>query len=170
MFIKISGLSEGVHNFSFDEKVSLINLEEPFFGNFTAFIELSKTHNQIVLKTDFSVIAHFDCDRCANNFESEIKGSYRMVYFFGSKPTDGENTDENLIFLHPDADRIEISNDLRDFALLSVPMKKLCREDCKGLCSHCGKDLNDGDCSCDKNNTDARWLPLQELKNKINNN
>jgi uncharacterized protein len=170
MFIKISGLSEGVHNFSFDEKVSLINLEDPFFGNFKAQIELSKTHNQIILNTRFSVKALFECDRCANNFEHEIDGSYKMVYFFGNKPSDGENKDENLIYLHPDADRIEIGNDLRDFALLSVPMKKLCREDCKGLCIRCGKDLNEGDCDCDKSNNDARWLPLQELKNKIINN
>ena len=170
MFIKIGGLSDGVHNFSFYEKVSLINLEDPFIGSFSAQIELSKTHNQIILVTDFSVNAHFDCDRCANNFETEIKGRYRMVYFFGSKPTDGENTDENLIYLHPDADRIEIGKDLRDFALLTVPMKKLCTDDCMGLCSHCGKDLNEGDCVCDKSNSDARWLPLQELKNKLNNN
>ena len=170
MFIKISGLSDGVHNFSFDEKVSLINLEEPFFGNFTAQIELSKTNNQMVMKTLFSVKAHFVCDRCAAEFEKEIEGTFRMVYFFGSKPTDGENKDENLVYLHHDADRIKIGDDLRDFALLTVPMKKLCREDCKGLCSHCGKDLNEGECDCDKSNTDARWLPLMELKNKINNN
>jgi len=170
MFIKISGLSDGVHSFNFDENISLINLVEPFFGNFTADIELSKTHNQMVMKTDFVVNAHFECDRCANDFETQIAGSYRMVYFLGSLPANGENKDENLIYLHPDADRIEIGNDLRDFALLTVPMKKLCREDCKGLCSRCGQDLNEGDCSCDKSNTDARWLPLIELKNKINNN
>jgi uncharacterized protein len=49
-------------------------------------------------------------------------------------------------------------------------MKKLCREDCKGLCNVCGKDLNDGDCNCDRSNADIRWLPLKELKNKLNNN
>jgi uncharacterized protein len=170
MFIKIGGLSDGVHNFNFDENVSEIKLEEPFFGNFLAKIEISKALNQIILKTAFSVNAHFECDRCANDFETKIEGTYRMVYFFGSKPTDDENKDENLIFLHPDADRIEIGKDLRDFALLTVPMKKLCREDCKGLCIVCGKDLNDGDCDCDRSNADIRWLPLKELKNKLNNN
>ena len=48
----------------------------------------------------------------------------------------------NVNYLSRDADNIDISNDVREFALLSVPMKKLCSEDCKGLCFKCGKDLN----------------------------
>ena len=168
MFIKISNLSDGVHNYVFNEDSSELKLEEPFFGNFQADVELSKSHHQIILNAVYFFNAHFECDRCSNDFVSALNGSYQMVYFFGSKPDD-EDID-NVTYLHPDADRIEIGKDLRDFALLSVPMKKLCRDDCKGLCFRCGKDLNEGDCSCDKNLTDARWLPLMELKNKLNNN
>ena len=168
MYIKISNLGDGVHNFSFDEVVSKINLEEPFFGNYLAEIELSKTVNQMILKADLVVNAHFDCDRCSNDFETELRGSFQLVYFLGNKP-DGDEKD-NLIYLPITADRIEIGKDLRDFAVLSIPMKKICREDCKGLCFNCGKDLNEGECNCDKTTTDSRWLPLMELKNKLNNN
>jgi uncharacterized protein len=168
MFIKISNLSDGVHNFNFDEPASELKLEVPFFGNFQADVELSKSHHQIILNADYSFNAHFECDRCSNDFETALKGRYQLVYFFGTKPVDEEI--DNVVYLHMDADRIEIGKDLRDFALLSVPMKKLCSEDCKGLCFKCGKDLNEGDCGCDKTETDIRWLPLMELKNKLNNN
>jgi uncharacterized protein len=168
MYINISNLSDGVHNFNFDEAVTQINLEEPFFGNFLVDIELSKSVNQIILSADFSVKAHFECDRCSNDYRTDLKGSFKIVYFLGNKPDDVEK--DNLIYLPITSDRIEIGKDLRDFALLSVPMKKICREDCKGLCFNCGKDLNEGDCNCDKSRLDVRWLPLMELKNKLNNN
>jgi uncharacterized protein len=168
MYIKISNLSDGVHNFSFDESVSKINLEEPFFGNFLADIELSKIVNQIIIKADLVVNAHFECDRCSNDFDTKLDGNFKIVYFLGNKP-DVEEKD-NLVYLPITADRIEIGKDLRDFAVLSIPMKKICREDCKGLCFNCGKDLNEGECNCDKMKTDDRWLPLMELKNKLNNN
>jgi uncharacterized protein len=168
MYIKISNLSDGVHNFNFDESVTKINLEEPFFGNFLADIELSKIVNQIIIKADLDVNAHFECDRCSNDFDTKLDGNFKIVYFLGNKPDGDEN--DNLVYLPITADRIEIGKDLRDFALLSIPMKKICREDCKGLCFICGKDLNEGECDCDKSKTDSRWLPLMELKNKLNNN
>lgn len=167
MYIKISNLSDGVHKFSFDESVKEINLEEPFSGNLRAEIELSKTNSQIILDAGFSVNAHFECDRCANDYNSELNGNFQTVYFLGSKP-EGEEKD-NLVYLPTTADRIEIGKDLRDFAVLSIPMKKICKEDCKGLCYNCGKDLNEGECGCERSKADSRWLPLIELKEKLNN-
>ena len=49
------------------------------------------------------------------------------------------------------------------FSLL--PTKVLCREDCKGLCPSCGKDLNEGECDCSKdNNIDPRLSALSDFK------
>ena len=106
MYIKISNLSDGVHCFNFDEAVSQINLEEPFVGNFLAEIELSKIVNQIIIKADLVVKAHFECDRCSNDFETELKGRFQIVYFLGNKP-DGDEKD-NLVYLPITADKIEI--------------------------------------------------------------
>jgi uncharacterized protein len=168
MYIKISNLSDGVHKYSFDESISQISLEEPFFGNFLLDIELGKTNNQIVLDAAFKVNAHFECDRCSNDYNTEVSGGYKVVYIAGNKP-DGVEKD-NLTYLPVGADRIEIGKDLRDFALLAIPMKKVCRDDCKGLCFMCGKDLNEGDCTCDRSGMDSKWQPLKELKDKLNNN
>ena len=81
-------------------------------------------------------------------------------------------TDEevDITYLPHDADKIDISKDVRDYLILSVPMKRLCKEDCKGLCYKCGKDLNEGKCDCTELEVDDRWKPLLELKNKINKN
>lgn len=53
---------------------------------------------------------------------------------------------------------------VREQALFSLPMKPLCREDCRGLCPECGKDLNAGDCACDKRTRDPRLEVLKNLK------
>ena len=168
MKIKISNLSEGVHNFNFDEAAKDLELNEPFFGNIIVEAELNKAHGQLVLTADLTAKVNYDCDRCNANFNSTLTNSYKMVYLIGMKPEESESV--NITYLPPDADKITLNDDVRDYALLAVPMKKLCREDCKGLCTKCGKNLNEGDCGCNHESIDDRWLPLMELKNKINNN
>ncbi len=168
MNIKISNLSDGIHNYKFDEDVNGLGLDEPFVKNLHVNVQLNKSHNQIILDAELSVDANLSCDRCNKNFNSVLTNSYRMVYLFNMEADDSQSI--NLTYLNLDSDKINIDNDVRDYALLSIPMKKLCKEDCKGLCPKCGKNLNEGSCNCLKSNIDDRWLPLQELKNKINNN
>ena len=86
----------------------------------------------------------------------------------GVEPVESES--DNIVYISPETDVIDISEDVRDYAILAIPMKKLCSEDCKGLCSRCGKNLNEEQCSCSGDETDIRWMPLMELKNKLNTN
>ncbi len=168
MKIKISNLSDGVHTFNFNEPVTEINLDKPFLGNIKVTVKLAKMNNQIILDTEILLNADFECDRCTSQFSSIVKNSYRTVYLFGQEMQPDEISD--ITYLPVDADKIDITDDIRDYAVLAVPMKKLCKEDCKGLCARCGKDLNEGECNCAKEEIDPRWLPLMELKNKLNIN
>lgn len=168
MIIKIAGLADGVHRYEFDEPISKIGLEEPFFSNFQLDAELTKTRNQIILNAGLTLNANFECDRCGTVYHSVIKTNFLMVYIFDRLPE--TNEDLNVIYLPPETDKINLSNELKDYAILAVPMKRLCKEECKGLCPRCGIDLNEGSCSCSSKEVDTRWLPLQDLKNKLNNN
>lgn len=168
MKIKISNLSEGIHPFSFNELVGEVGLEIPFFGMVAVNGELNKLHNQIILDANISVNANFECDRCNASYNTTIKSSYRMVYLFGKEDYDEDEL--NVTYLSIDADKIIIDKDVRDYSLLSIPMKKLCYEDCKGLCYKCGKNLNEGECTCSTDETDIRWQPLIDLKKKLNIN
>ena len=168
MFIKISNLRDGEYFFQFNEPVEEIELENPFYNNFTAAVKLSKVHNQLVLDAELSAHANFECDRCATVFDKPVNTNYRMVYLFSNN---GDEPDSlNITYLPLDSDKIFLDKDFRDYLILAIPMKKLCKEDCKGLCYKCGNDLNKGDCDCQKNKINAGWLPLNELKNKLNIN
>ena len=167
MIIKISGLSDDVYEFVFQDKIDKLDLKEPFFGNYVAKIELKKFHNQIILNSDIYTTASFQCDRCGTDFKADLRNKFQIVYLFGNYSK--ENNVENVVYLSSDTDKINLFNELRDYALLSVPMKKLCREDCKGLCYTCGKNLNEDPCDCGKQ-ADPRWQPLVDLKKKMDFN
>lgn len=167
MIIKISNLVDGEHHFSFEESVKKIELDEPFFGNIKTDIILNKLHNQIILDSHSSVQAKFECDRCGNEFTTILDNDYEMVYLMNETPEESEAL--NIAYLSPDEASIDIKSDLREFAILSIPLKKLCQEDCKGLCYKCGGDLNKEECKCSEAEIDIRWQKLIDLKNNINN-
>jgi uncharacterized protein len=167
MIIKISNLSEGFHNFDFDNDIHDIGLADPFFGNFNAKIKLGKSHNQIILNVHLVLNANFDCDRCGINYNKILETDFQLVYLFEKAAAGADSL--NIIYLHPDADKINISSDLRDYAMLAIPMKNLCIEDCQGLCYKCGKNLNEGSCNCEKTESYSR-KSLLELKKRLSNN
>ena len=168
MIIKISNLSEGEHDFVFEDKIDVLDLEKPFYGKYKSFVILNKLHDQLILtvKSDFKV--KFECDRCGTEYKSSLESEYKMIYLMNEVP---EETDSlNVSYLSRDADKIDITSDVQEFALLSVPMKRLCTENCKGLCYSCGKDLNKEECNCSAEEIDPRWKPLMNLKDKLNLN
>jgi uncharacterized protein len=103
------------------------------------------------------------CDRCGKEYDQVLKSEHKMVYLL--RGTEEENESVDVVYLNADADKINIKDDVRDYALLAIPMKKLCSEDCKGLCYKCGKNLNEGVCECKENEIDDKWKPLLKLKN-----
>lgn len=168
MIIKISNLSEGEHNFVFENKIDVLELDEPFYGNYKSDVILQKLHDQLIVSVSSEFKVKFECDRCGTEFKSSLRSDYKMIYLMNEAP---EETDSiNVSYLSRDADKINIKSDVREFALLSIPMKKLCKEDCKGLCFKCGKDLNKEQCACKTDEIDPRWKPLMNLKDKLNLN
>ena len=65
---------------------------------------------------------------------------------------------------------LDMDSQITEQLEVEFPIRFLCREDCKGLCSKCGKNLNEGDCGCDKKEIDPRMAPLQKLLDQMKNN
>ena len=168
MIIKISNLNEGEHNIVFEDKINKLDLDIPFYGKYKSSVTINKLHDQLILAVASEFKVKFECDRCGTDFKSRLKSDYTMVYLMNEQPAETESI--NVNYLSRDADNIDISNDVREFALLSVPMKRLCSEDCKGLCYKCGKDMNTEQCICKEAEIDPRWKPLMNLKDKLNLN
>jgi len=168
MIIKISNLSEGEHNFVFEDKVDVLDLDKPFYGKYKSSLILNKLHDQLILSVTSDFKVKYECDRCVTEFKTSLKSDYKMIYLMNEAPEETESL--NVTYLSRDADKIDIRSDVREFALLAVPMKKLCKDECKGLCYKCGKDLNKEKCTCSTEEIDPRWKPLMNLKDKLNLN
>lgn len=167
MKIQIAGLSEGTHNFRFREPVADVGLGEEFGGDVDVDVMLEKTGKQLFVKAEVRATGEFSCDRCAVPFSLPLRANYQMYYVWD--PGDAE-------FLHPFEVQvvsaglpiINLADDVRQTVMLAVPLKLLCRDECKGLCRHCGADLNKEACSCPPETADARWQKLREFRPEDN--
>jgi uncharacterized protein len=73
---------------------------------------------------------------------------------------DLERADEELF----DGKTIDLDPLVREQVLLALPMHAVCRDDCKGLCGQCGKNLNEGQCGCVGTQVDPRLAVLKNIK------
>ena len=99
-----------------------------------------------------------DCDHCGPAADSE------KVTWLGANIVEKE-TEENPELFVLDGDEIDLDEILSTLFILDMETKFLCREDCKGLCSTCGKNLNLGPCGCRKQ-IDPRFAVLEQLLDK----
>jgi Predicted metal-binding, possibly nucleic acid-binding protein len=164
--IKISGFEFGTNELEYSGKVEEIGLGEPFFGKYLLLLQFDKSHQQLLMNAELRVSAKFECDRCTNEFESDRVIRFTIVYLFDEKS--GETDDPDVYYLSREEDKIDISAELYDYAHLDIPFKKLCREDCKGICPKCGKDLNTGQCNCEQEEFNPVWKDLEKLKDQFN--
>ncbi|NIO05105.1 MAG: DUF177 domain-containing protein, partial [Proteobacteria bacterium] len=63
-------------------------------------------------------------------------------------------------------DEVDLSGLIREQILLGIPYKALCHEECKGLCSQCGINLNEGNCGCERKVGDSAFKVLKDLQIK----
>lgn len=96
------------------------------------------------------------CSRCLKAFNYPVK--YEFSEYFAKQPEQDEG-----IYSYT-ADVIDLDTMLEDNIVMSLPMRFLCREDCKGLCPSCGKDLNEGECGCVPEEGDNPFKALSELR------
>ena len=104
---------------------------------------------------------HGICDRCASEFHRKVEFPIDVVLV--TKLESEENEDEWVFPL--EGDSADLDDIVRTVFVLNLDSKLLCKEDCKGLCPQCGKNLNDGPCNCRKE-LDPRFAALKQLLEK----
>lgn len=159
--INISNLSEGAHHRSLRASPEEIGLDSRFTKEVTVEATLEKTGRQLYLQVEFKTGGAFTCDRCLEEFEREVSSTYSLVYM--TDDGSGVEGDEEVQLISADTNYIDLGEDVRQFALLSLPQKMLCREDCAGLCPTCGTNRNRSKCDCTHEDVDSRWTVLQKL-------
>ena len=119
------------------------------------------TAGVLVMQGSIATTIHGICDRCASEFHRKVEFPIDVVLV--TKLESEENEDEWVFPL--EGDSADLDDIVRTVFVLNLDSKLLCKEDCKGLCPQCGKNLNDGPCNCRKE-LDPRFAALEQLLEK----
>jgi len=105
------------------------------------------------------------CARCLADYPFPVKDDFTFVMKPAASAEAGETDgEEDLSLSFYDGDEIDLSPLVRESMMLSLPTRPLCKDDCRGLCSHCGANRNETDCGCRDDWADPRLDVLRTLK------
>ncbi len=111
------------------------------------------------------------CARCLVPVVYPVERSFDLLY----RPLGIDSGHEELSVTDAEAEigyyegeGLLLEDALREQVLLALPLKTICREDCKGLCPHCGTNMNETQCACVDDVEDPRWSALKEIRTKLN--
>jgi uncharacterized protein len=129
-----------------------------------------KLIQDIRLQGELSASLEIACARCLAPVVQNVEREFDLLY----RPQGTDAGQEELSFSGAEAEigyyqgaGLLLEDALREQVLLAVPLKAICREDCKGLCPQCGADLNLAPCSCPVAVGDPRWSALKEFRSKL---
>jgi len=125
-------------------------------------IAVSTTEDGVVAEGQLAALTPLVCSRCLEDFWQPIKINFAEI--FSSHPLEGDiGLGEQPL---PADGSIDLTPLLRDYAILDIPIRQVCREDCKGLCQSCGQNLNEKDCGHRQETIDPRLAGLKDLLEK----
>ena len=111
----------------------------------------------VLLQYNAQFTLHVECCRCLEEFTPEYSMDFSATVV---RELSGEDSGE---FLVARGDQLDLADAVRADVLLSLPIKWVCREECRGLCPKCGANLNQGDCGCTFREEDPRLAALRKL-------
>jgi uncharacterized protein len=139
----------------------------PIKGN----VRLTRTQNGVLADANVWGEIQIECGRCLTEVTQPLEFPFSEEYYQTVVVNTGAalpKPEEPDVFLIDETHKLDLGEAMREYALLSVPMLPLCREDCKGLCPECGANLNDEECGCDTEQADERLAVLKQLLDRQN--
>jgi uncharacterized protein len=119
---------------------------------------------------ELSTTLELACARCLEPVSQAVKRNFDLLY----RPLGIDSGREEMSVTGAEAEisyyqgeGLLLEDAVLEQVLLAVPLKVICREDCKGLCPHCGANQNLDRCSCAEPIEDPRWAALKDLRSKL---
>ncbi|WP_123054084.1 DUF177 domain-containing protein [Clostridium sp. JN-1] len=118
---------------------------------------LTKVRDIIELNGAIHTVLELTCSRCLEKFKYTVNIPVKERFTNVEK----SNKDDGIIFIN--GDTIDITEVLENNIILMLPIKRLCKEDCRGLCQYCGTNLNYSTCNCKNDDIDPRLAKLKDM-------
>jgi DUF177 domain-containing protein len=110
------------------------------------------------------------CARCLEPVAEKIGESFDLIY--RPQGVDAIAEEQSISSAETEigyyqGEGLLLEDVLKEQILLALPVKQVCRQDCKGLCPHCGTNLNNASCDCAAAMPDPRWSALEDIRKKL---
>jgi uncharacterized protein len=130
--------------------------------------KIRKVDKTVFLHGTVETTIHIPCSRCLETATLPVNVPFRytLVPAATESREEIELTEEDLEYSFYEGETVDCDPLIYEQIVLQIPMKALCREDCRGLCPRCGANLNLSSCSCPDRDVDERLAVLKKLKQK----
>lgn len=173
MFIALKDLAVQPVVISEVLKAGAVDLRSPDFrqvGVLTVEAVASLVSEEVRVRGELQVRVETECSRCLERMGIPVHKPFDLFYR-PSRTLQPTSRGEEIELKRPEldvgfmvGDKLEFNDTLRELILMEMPMKPICRPDCRGLCLQCGTNLNAGTCGCSAEEVDPQWSPLRALK------
>lgn len=165
MLLNISKVTEYSEPLSFEETFDFSDLQFgasfPVSEPVKAVGTVRNSAGVLLLEGRVSTVLHGVCDRCAVSFSRAVDFP---LYAVLTDELEDEDDEEEWTFLLENH-CADLSDIVRTTFVLNMDTQLLCKEECRGVCFRCGKNLNEGPCDCQPE-PDSRFAVLQQLLEK----
>ena len=152
MKIEIPKVSEDGSTYEGEEPSSILGLEHDRHvkvGETVSYRFFAQVvSKELIVKGTIRMQAELECSRCTEFYSTTVEDSSFLRAY---EITDGMEV-------------VDVTEDIRENMLLALPSYPVCSSGCKGLCTQCGKNLNEGPCACRPPIADDRWGSLDQIK------
>lgn len=170
MKLRVSNISEsGVHIKALEEPEWLVNLPElcseghgiRLLSKIGIDLQVTRVLKEVTVTGNVQLSIQTSCSRCVEPVRIELSPYVSLVLSPADKISDEDDDLEHETYRD---DEIDLSNYLMEQIAISLPIKVVCNEDCKGLCTICGTNLNQETCTCESEKVNPRFAILKNLK------
>jgi uncharacterized protein len=148
-----------------DEENVQLDEDLKVFGPIKGHVRMRRTNQCVLVDGWVDLTVELQCTRCLKGFEQPMHVTFEERFYPTVDVVTGAPLppiDEEEVFPIDDHHQLDLTEAIRQHVLLDIPMVTLCKEDCAGLCSRCGHDLNTGPCDCEPE-VDERMSVLKTL-------
>ncbi len=135
--------------------------------------EVSRIEGGYALTARLAYDGQLECSRCLTPYPFREEEEFTLLLTprpsasGAPKEIELAPADLDTQYYDPAQPVVELLPIAEERVQMALPMKPLCRADCRGLCPSCGNDLNLGSCACARDTVDPRWEALRSLREKV---
>lgn len=131
-------------------------------------VKLTRTKNGVLAQSAAHGAVVLNCGRCLTDYTQPVEVAFDEEYHATVHVTTGiplPEPDEDDAFRINSSHLLDLGDAVREYVLLALPIAPVCREECRGMCPHCGINLNEHTCDCVDEVVDERLAALKILLN-----